>query len=96
MKAYMIARVKIKDTDTYDRYRAQTPGLVAQYGGRFIARGGRFEQLEGDSRGLDRVVIIEFDSYEQAQTFYRSDEYQAILGLRLAASDSEAIIIEGV
>lgn len=96
MSAYIIARIKVDDSAVYDRYRAQTPDVVARYGGRFIVRGGRCELLEGDSAELDRTVVIQFDSYEQARTFYRSPEYQAIIGLRLNAARSEVLLVEGI
>ena len=96
MAAYCIARIRVDDADTYDRYRAQTPAVVAQYGGRFLVRGGRCELLEGDSADLDRTVVIEFDSYQQARAFYDSPEYQAIVGLRQAASRGELLVVEGV
>jgi uncharacterized protein (DUF1330 family) len=96
MAAYLIARIKVNDPETYDKYRAQTPGVVAAFGGKFIARGGRSELLEGDNPELARVVLIEFPSYEQAQAFYRSPQYRDILKLRLAAAQSEVVIVEGV
>lgn len=96
MPAYLIARVKVNDPEAYDRYRAQTPDAVARFGGRFLARGGRNELLEGDSTELNRVVLIEFASYEQAQAFYHSPDYQKILPLRQAAARSELVIVEGV
>lgn len=96
MSAYLIARVKITDPESYEKYRARTPDVIARYGGKFLARGGRSELLEGDNPELDRTVIVEFASYEQAQTFYNSPEYQEILKIRLAASESQALIVEGV
>ena len=96
MPGYIIVRIKVNDTETYDRYKAQTPGVIEQYGGRFLVRGGRNETLEGEDRGLDRVVVLEFPNYEQAREFYHSPEYQEILGLRLQAADSEGVLVEGV
>jgi uncharacterized protein (DUF1330 family) len=96
MAAYLIARVNVTDSETYDKYRARTPDVAARYQGRFIARGGRSELLEGDNPELNRVVLIEFPSYEQAKTFYDSPEYQQILPLRKAAAQSQVVIVEGV
>ncbi len=96
MSAYLVVRVKITDPESYDKYRARTPAVIAQYGGKFLARGGRSELLEGDNPEFSRSVIIEFPDYEQAQTFYRSPEYQEILKIRLAASESQAVLVEGV
>ena len=96
MAAYIIARINVKDPDTYKKYTAQTPNLVAQFGGRFIVRGGRMELLEGDNPELSRTILIEFPSYEQAQTFYHSPEYQDIVKLRWQASDGQLVLVEGV
>lgn len=96
MAAYLVARVKVNDPEAYDRYRQKTPAAVSQYDGRFLARGGRNELLEGDNPELNRSVVIEFPSYERAQEFYNSSEYQSIIGIRQAASESQVMIVEGV
>ena len=43
-----------------------------------------------------RVVVIEFDSLDQAKSFYESDDYQAAIGLRVAASTGQWIAVAGV
>ncbi|MCB1718893.1 MAG: DUF1330 domain-containing protein [Candidatus Competibacteraceae bacterium] len=96
MAAYIIARVNVKDPATYQQYTAQTPGAIARFGGRFIARGGRMELLEGNNTDLNRTVLIEFPSYEQALNFYHSAEYQEIVKLRWQAADSQVLLVEGV
>ncbi len=94
MTAYFVAQIVLHDAETYAKYTAQTPGIVADYGGRFIVRGGRWESLEGAEPG-PRVVLIGFPSFEQAQAWYNSDAYQAILPLRQAASTGSAFLVEG-
>ncbi len=95
MSAYIIARVNLTDPETYKKYTAQTPDTVAQYGGKFIARGGQNELLEGNDPEFNRVVIIEFPNYEQAQAWYNSPEYQKILPIRQEASESQVILVDG-
>jgi uncharacterized protein (DUF1330 family) len=94
MAAYIIAEIEITDPDTYDRYRAQTPDAIARYGGRFIVRGGKAETLEGDGEP-GRLVVIEFPDATAARRFYKSPEYQAIIGLRQQAARSRLILVEG-
>jgi len=94
MAAYIIAEIEITDPDTYDRYRAQTPGVIERYGGRFIVRGGPAQMLEGD-RPPGRLVVIEFPDTAAARRFYDSPEYQAIIGLRQQASKGRLILVEG-
>jgi len=93
-KGYLIAQIDVNDPETYAGYTAQTPGIAASYGGAFIVRGGQLAALEG-AAPKGRVVVIEFPSYDQAQNFYNSDEYQAIIGIRHAATTSNVFIVEG-
>jgi uncharacterized protein (DUF1330 family) len=94
MTAYIIAEVEVSDPETYATYRAQTPGVVARYGGRFIVRGGAAKTLEGGGEPA-RLVVLEFPDLAAAQRFYDSPEYQAIIGLRHQAATSRLILVEG-
>ena len=95
MAAYIIAEIEISDSETYDKYKARTPAVIEQYGGRFIVRGGKTELLDGD-RQPERLVVIEFRDPAAARRFYDSPEYQAIIGLRHRASKGRLILVEGV
>lgn len=94
MKGYWIARVTVTDPDRYQGYAGMAPEAFRKYNGRILARGGRFEQLEGEGR--PRNVVIEFDSFEQALACYRSPEYQAARARRQGAGEAEIVIVEGV
>ena len=94
MPAYFIAEVEVTNPTAYEPYRALGGASVAQYGGRFIARGGKAELVEG-SPEPQRVVIIEFADAAAARRWYNSPEYQAALPIRLANSHARAIILEG-
>ena len=93
-KGYMVGQIDVHDPETYAKYTAQTPGIAASYGGKFIVRAGQLETLEGAAAG-PRVVVIEFPSYARALEFYNSDEYQAIVGIRQKASTGSAFVVEG-
>jgi uncharacterized protein (DUF1330 family) len=95
MAAYLVAQVRIHDPQTYQRYRDAVPALVDRFGGRFLARGGELEVLEGEWP-LPRLVIIEFQSRDAARLFHDSPEYQKILPLRQGASEGNVVIVEGV
>ncbi len=69
MAGYIIAEVEVTDPETYATYRAQTPGVVARYGGRFLVRGGAAELLEGDDPPA-RLVVIAFSDVAAARRFY--------------------------
>ena len=95
MSAYVIANIKVTNPERYAEYVTLTPASAAPYGGRFIARGGRAEKLEGDV-AANRVVILEFDSYERAKDWYESEGYHAAKALRQSAALSSLILVDGV
>lgn len=95
MAAYFIADVEIVDREAYDTYRQGVPAVLQKYGGRFLARGGTAESMEGGWEPK-RVVILEFDDMDALKRWYHSDDYADLLAQRLAASNSRAITVEGV
>ena len=94
-KAYLLAEVEVTNAQQYGEYAKQTPGLIEKFGGRFIARGGRAATLEGPP-AAGRLVVIEFPSFERAQAYYDSAEYQAIRKLRLGAATFRGMLVEGL
>ena len=94
MPAYFVAEVEVTDPAGYVPYRALAGASIAQYGGRFVARGGKTELIEG-SPEPQRVVIIEFADAGAAKRWYNSPEYQNALPIRLANSTGRAFIVEG-
>ena len=94
MAAYLIAFIDVQDPEKYAKYTAQTPGVIAKFGGRFIVRNGDKTTPEGPEE-TRRMVVLEFDSLDAAHIFYYSDEYQEVLKLRQAASEGQVIIVDG-
>lgn len=92
-KGYWVARVDVKDAEAYKAYVAANAEPFKQFGARFLARGGRFECLEGNSR--TRNVIIEFPSYEAARDCWHSPAYRYAMSLRTPVSTADVIVIEG-
>ena len=95
MAAYVIADGRVEDPAQYEDYKRMVPATIAAYGGRFIARGGRTEVLEGEWRP-NRVVIIEFESVERAKEWWASEEYRAARELRQRTSTGSLIVVEGL
>jgi uncharacterized protein (DUF1330 family) len=95
MAAYVIANVTVKDPVRYEDYRKLVPGCLQKYGGKFIARGGNIEVLEGDWHPT-RLVILEFPSVEQARAWWSSPEYSEAKAIRQATSEGTLLILEGV
>jgi len=94
MAAYVIVDIEINDVALYDDYRKRVPATIAKYGGKFLVRGGPFEQLEGTWQPT-RLVLLEFPSMEQAKRWYDSEEYREPKAIRLKASKANLIIVEG-
>lgn len=94
MPAYLIAKVDVTDWARYREYMQATPGAMARFGGKFIARGGQVVTLEGPAE-TRRVVIIEFPSLDQAKAFYHSEEYTRAKKLREGAATGQFLAIEG-
>jgi len=92
-KGYWVARGDVHDVEAYKEYIAANAAPIAKHGGRFLVRGGRFENPEGSSRA--RNVVIEFPSYQAALDCYRSPEYQAAVQIRLPISTIDMVVIEG-
>lgn len=92
MPALWIAHVTVTDEDAYGRYAKLAGPAIAKHGGHFLARGGRFVQLEGKER--PRNVVARFPSVEAAETCYHSADYQAALDHARGASERELLIVE--
>lgn len=94
-KAYILVQVNVTNAQQYSEYAKLSPDIIEKFGGRFVARGGRSETLEGAAAPA-RVVIVEFPSYERAKEFYNSAEYQAARKLRAGAATAQFVLVEGL
>ncbi|KIC44678.1 MAG: DUF1330 domain-containing protein [Ruegeria sp.] len=92
-KGYWVAHVDVDDFETYKSYIAANAAPFAEYGAKFLVRGGTREEKEGQARA--RTVVIEFPSYEQALACYDSDQYQQAKALRDPVSTGDLVIIQG-
>ena len=95
MPAYIVGEIHITDPVAY---QAQVPialATVARFGGRIVAGGGKIELLDGEPMP-ERIVIIEFPDANTARRWYRSDDYQPALKIRLSTSRGRVFLIDGV
>lgn len=92
MPALWIAHVTVTDEDAYAKYAKLAGPAIADHGGVFVARGGRFVQLEGKER--PRNVVARFPDVETAEKCYHSDAYQEALSHARGASERELLIVE--
>ncbi len=93
-KAYIIARIDITDPEAYAVYAAAATEALKTSSGRMLVRGGRYEALEGQARG--RNVVVEFDSFDEARSYYFSELYQTAKTKREGAATAEFVLVEGV
>ena len=95
MSAYVIVDIDVKDQTAYKEYIALAPATVEAYGGRYLARAGRTEKLEGDWVPK-RLVILQFEGLERAWAWLESPGYKPIERLRHQAAVSNMLAIERV
>lgn len=92
MPAYWIAHVNVTDPQAYAGYQTLAPEAFAQYGARFLARGGAYETLEGPD--FSRHVVIAFPSLQAARDCYNSPQYQTARARREGACVAHVVIVE--
>lgn len=95
MSAYLIARVRVDNSDGYRAYLPKSLQSIEKFGGRFLARGGRTKVLEGPCEN-NRIVIVEFDSMTIAESWYESDEYQEARAIRAPHSTASFTLVESL
>ncbi len=94
MAGYIITNVEVFDNDAYGQYGALAVEAIKKYGGEFLTRGGAAEVLEGGWQA-HRIVLLRFDSVEQAKKMYNSPEYQEAKAKREGAADFNMMVVEG-
>ena len=95
MPAYLIADVEVLDTAAFEEYRQKTPATVAAHGGRYLARGGALEVLEG-SWTPPRISILEFPDLAHLRAWWSSPEYAPLRALRQRSARSNLVITQGL
>lgn len=95
MPAYWVARSRIEDPVEYKKYTDEVPAIIAKYGGKVLARGGKYEIMEGPEH-FHRFVVIEFPSFEDGVKCFRSPEYEAAATFRRAdgVGEVQTVIVE--
>ena len=95
MPAYVIADIEILDSKAFEEYRLKIPALIEKHGGRYLARGGAMEVLEG-SWAPQRTVILEFPDVAALKRFWNAPEYKPLQAIRQASTKSNIIAVEGI
>lgn len=95
MAAYLIADIEVIDSAGYEEYRQKAPATISAYGGRYLARGGTTETLEG-TWSPKRCVILEFPSLSQLKAWWSSREYSPLRQIRERTTRSNLVMTEGL
>ncbi len=95
MAGYVLVHDEIQDQTLFSEFRQRVAATIEAYGGRYLIRGGAIEVVDGDWVP-DRIVVVEFDSVEQARAWLTSPEYAEIREIRMRAANASVIIVEGV
>ncbi len=93
--AYLIAQLKVTNSENYKEYIEKVPEIVKKYGGEYLARGGEYTVVEGEDN-YPRIILIKFPSYEKALEWYHSEDYKPIKDIRLQNSEGLNIIVKGI
>jgi uncharacterized protein (DUF1330 family) len=95
MPAYVIADIEILDQTLFEQYRQQVPATIAAHGGRYLARGGATEVLEG-AWSPRRCVVLEFPDMARFRAWWSSPEYEPLRQLRQRATNSNLVVTQGL
>ncbi len=95
MAAYLVVDIEITDPEVFEEYRKAVSSTIASFGGRYLARGGKTEVLEGQWAPR-RLVILEFPTMARLKEWYDSPGYAPLLALRKRSASSNLVITEGI
>lgn len=95
MAVYVIADIEVLDPKRFEEYRQGVPATIAAHGGRYLARGGATEVLEG-TWSPRRCVMLEFPDMERFRAWWDSPEYAPLKALRIASTRTDLVITQGV
>jgi uncharacterized protein (DUF1330 family) len=94
MPVFLISDVTVKNPAAFEAYRSRAARSIARHGGRYRARGGEVQTLEG-TWAPRTVIVVEFSDFESARKWYRSADYETTLAFRDEALSRNLILIDG-
>jgi uncharacterized protein (DUF1330 family) len=95
MAAYLISDITVRDRAAFEIYRTRAADTIYAYGGRYLARLGEVQVLEG-SWNPNSIVVVEFPNLERARAWYSSPEYAFALEMHDQALSRNLILVDGV
>lgn len=95
MACYLIADITVHDPEAYKEYVRQVPGFIEKHGGRYLARGGKVQTVEGNWLP-ERLIVLEFPSRAQAEAFINDPGYAPVAAIRHRVADTQLVLAEGI
>ena len=95
MPAYLISDITLRDREAFEVYRTRAADAIHKFGGRYLARLGEIQTLEG-TWNPKMIVVVEFPSLERAREWYRSPEYAHALEVHDKALNRNLILLDGI
>jgi uncharacterized protein (DUF1330 family) len=96
MAAYLVVDTDLTNPEAYEEYKLKARPIAEKYGGEYLARGGKMNIKETQLWSPKRLVLVRFPSFEQAEKFYDSAEYQAVLPISEKSAIRTVVILEGI
>lgn len=96
MAAYLVVDTDLTNPEVYEEYKLKARPIAEKYGGEYLARGGKMNLKETQLWSPKRMVLVKFPSFEQAEAFYDSAEYQAVLPISVKSAVRTVVILEGI
>ncbi|MBB95214.1 MAG: hypothetical protein CML68_11520 [Rhodobacteraceae bacterium] len=93
-KGYLIAHIAVHDAEGFEAFKQLSGAAIKAHDGRVLIRNPAPDLLEGEMKKL--TIVVEFDSFQAARTFYESDAYTEARALREKVSDTDLILVEGI
>ena len=93
-KALWIAHVNILDSDLLGAYASAATPVILKHGGIFLARGGAYEQLEGQD--YTRNVVAQFPNLQAAHDCYHTEDDHAAIKLGKGGFQRSLMIVETI
>jgi uncharacterized protein (DUF1330 family) len=92
---YFIASIKINDPAGYDKYLEHVDEIFSKYKGEYLAVDSHPSVLEG-KWNYTKCVLIKFNSKQDFNEWYYSEDYQKILKFRLGSATCDIVLVEGL
>ncbi|MFA5850343.1 MAG: DUF1330 domain-containing protein [Bacteroidales bacterium] len=95
MSYFFVAQIRIYDNIEYQKYIDNAGNIFKKYKGEYLSVDNTPLLLEG-KWDYTRMVLIKFDTMDDFNEWYNSEDYQKILKYRLSAADCDTVLIKGI